>query len=218
MRIAIIGAPGSGRSTLTNLLLMADPETRAFGVWSHFAQEIKLQTPLGRAAEAYIETQRRVPDEIVAEAVWEEIHAGRLAEKFILKGVPGNRRQAELLDTILAETGTTLHAVVYVATPPAICRQRASHRLVCQTCGGGTEQAIFYLDGSCITCGTPVTRRYIDGPNAFEERLRQHRELIGPLVDYYRGSRLITLDGSVEPEKLLPGCLDRLVPMLAEMP
>jgi hypothetical protein len=32
-------------------------------------------------------------------------------------------------------------------------------------------------------------------------------------VDYYRGDRLITLDGSLLPENLLRGCLDRLAPM-----
>ena len=215
MRVVVIGAPGAGKSTITDHLTSTEPGVPTFGVRRHFAEQVRLGTPIGKLAEPAVRGGRWIPADVVVRAVREEIEAGRLGPHFILEGVPGNRQQAELLDELLDDVELPLDCAVYVRTPREVCLARATSRLVCDHCDGGSHQARFGADQRCLTCGHPVVRRVTDAQDRFLERLDLHDTLVESLVSYYTGFRLVTVDGALPMASMLRDCQDRLTPVLA---
>lgn len=214
MRITIIGGPASGKSTVTDHLRRTDPTLQAFGVRRHFGELIRSGSPLGRRAEPYAKANAWIPDEIVIAAVREQIWTGMLGPRIIFEGMPGNRRQAELLDDLLDEAELPLDYAVHVATPPPICQARAAARLVCERCDQGSHQAVIRSGNRCARCGGPVNRRVTDAPDRFVHRLAQHAVHHDELLAHYRGRRLIEVDGAVDRASMLRQCDDLLLPLL----
>jgi adenylate kinase len=201
LRITIIGRPASGKSTLTDGLVARSPGLRTFGVRRHFTKEVEAGTPIGLRVSDIVARHGWIPDELVISAVREQISTGALGTSFILEGMPGNVRQAELLDELLAELGLPLHGAVHVATPEDVCSARATRRLVCYHCDGGSHEAVRAGDAMrCAGCGRPVTPRESDAEELFSARLTQYRELGRALVGYYAGDRLLELDGRASPD------------------
>jgi adenylate kinase len=205
LRIAIVGRPASGKSTLTGNLLRENPSAGSFGVRRHFMEQIRAGSEIGRAAQGVVEAGGWIPDELVAKAVRRQLERGTLGEEFIFEGMPGNRRQAELLDEVLDELGLPLTAAVHVDTPDEVCRQRASLRTVCDACDGGSHQAVEDPErpGRCARCQGPITRRAADLPEYLAYRLDLHRRQGPEIVEFYRGPRLIEVDGSNSPADVL---------------
>jgi len=201
LRITIIGRPASGKSTLTDRLVAASPELRTFGVRRHFTKEVEAGTPIGERVRDIVARHGWIPDELVAATVREHVASGALGTSFILEGMPGNLQQAELLDELLGELGLPLHGAVHVATPEEVCSARATSRLVCYRCDGGSHEATRVGDTMrCARCGGPVTPRDSDAQELFSARLTHYRELGRALVGYYTGDRLLELDGRADPE------------------
>jgi len=199
---------------LTDRLVEADQGIATFGVRRHFAREVAERTPLGCAVEGVVKANGWIPDELVALAVRQELDRGHLGGSFILEGMPGNRRQAELLDDVLTEVGLPLHAAVHVDTPEALCAERAARRLVCQVCDGGSHQVVTSAHGRCRRCGTRPTRRTTDAPEPFAKRLAQHAQVGPDLLGYYRYDRLIELSGLATSAELARECRHLLAPRI----
>jgi adenylate kinase len=210
MRIVVIGLPASGKSTLTGALSSEDPPISTFGVRRFFAGEVAQGTALGRRVEPFVTANAWLPDDVVVGAFQAEIRARRVGDRFIVEGMPGNVRQAELLAKVLDEEGLPLHAAVHVDTPPDVCAERASGRRVCMTCDGGSHPVRVDTDGGCRRCGGPVSRRETDAVEAFRRRLAVQTPLLPPLVAFYRGSLLLTIDGKLPKDKMVLSCRAQL--------
>ncbi|MGW0358949.1 adenylate kinase family protein [Nocardia nova] len=208
MRLTIIGPPASGKSTLTEALTHAHPTVTTFGVRRYFAEQVARGTGLGRAAAETVRDGGWLPDELVVAAVRQELTTGGLGRDFILEGMPGNRRQAELLDKQLDEFNCPLDAAVYLSAEPQVCAARARRRIVCLACDGGSHPAVVDADERCVTCGSATVARPSDAPKPFAERLRQHHSFLPELVEYYRPDRLIGIDtDGLRPEEVHKQCI-----------
>jgi adenylate kinase len=195
MRAVILGRPASGKSTLTDKLVARDPRLRTFGVRRHFAAQVEAGTPIGLAVRDIVDRNGWIPDELVIGAVRALIASGELGTRFILEGMPGNRRQAELLDELLEEFGLPLDRVVHVETPEAVCIARAAGRLVCYRCDGGSHEAIRAADSTCARCGGAITSRKADAAGPFTRRLELYRTQSREILDYYGPKRILIVDG-----------------------
>ncbi|MDR2498327.1 MAG: adenylate kinase [Tannerellaceae bacterium] len=111
LNIIILGAPGSGKGTQSELMI------QAFGL-EHISTgdimraEIKKDTELGRIAAGYINKGSLLPDELtvdmLAKALDERLHLTGI----IFDGFPRTLKQAEELNRILGERNEEIDAVI----------------------------------------------------------------------------------------------------------
>lgn len=123
-------------------------------------------TPLGRAAEPYLERGELVPDELLVTMIRERIHQPDCAHGYVLDGFPRTLPQAEALEE-LAGALAREHIVLNLEVPRDELLRRLS--------GRGRED---------------------DKDLAVERRLQAYVDSTTPLVDFYgRGGRLHRVNG-----------------------
>jgi adenylate kinase len=194
--ITIIGPPAAGKSTLTKFLRASIDGTTSFSVRSFFGRAVREGSALGLAAAEYVATSSWIPDELVASAASEALAVAGQSETVIFEGMPGNRRQAELLDGIVAGARCTQLRAIHLDSDLELCIARSRTRLVCLNCDDGSWPATESKEvrAVCAHCGGSITPRPTDEPGQFRKRLQAYRQHGPELLSYYQGPRLIRLD------------------------
>src|SRR5271154_942447 len=104
MRIVLLGAPGSGKGTQSQLLV------KAFGVpqistGDLLREAVSKGTELGLRAKAAMNSGKLVDDATVLGMIRERLRLPDATRGFILDGFPRNLAQAEALQKMLGELG-----------------------------------------------------------------------------------------------------------------
>ncbi|MGB6307007.1 MAG: adenylate kinase [Steroidobacteraceae bacterium] len=204
MRIVLLGAPGSGKGTQSQLLV------KAFGIpqistGDLLREAVAKGTELGLRAKAAMDSGKLVDDATVLGMIRERIGRPDAARGFILDGFPRNIAQAEALKQMLAALGTPLESVVLMSLDLGILFKRLTGRRVCQDCG-----QVFNVHTSppgaaahSAQCGD--THRLIQRPDDKEEvigkRLEVYEAQTKPLIKYYEAAgllRIVDADADVD--------------------
>ena len=195
--VLLLGPPCAGKTTLTGSILDKHGLTH-FAVRLFFAHQIDLNTKIGKAAEPFVRAHAWIPDDVVVQGLDDYLSRQDIdgSAGVLLEGLPGNRRQTELLSHVLTTHDLTLYSILYVDVSDDIARERASKRFVCG-CDGGVRPVINSI--VCPRCGKPVIRRNDDSELLFKKRLALHRDLICRLKEVYPSSLWKMLDGSLSP-------------------
>ena len=114
---------------------------------------------------------------------------------FILDGFPRTVAQAEALDTMLAERGTALDAVIELAVDDAALVGRISGRFTCGNCGAVYHEATKPpKKAGSVRClrrnGVQAARRRQTG-DGFGARLKEYHEKTAPILPYYKGKSIL---------------------------
>lgn len=167
-RLLIVGPQGSGKGTqgVRIAKLLGIP---AISTGDLFRSHVADRTPLGARVEALMLSGRLVPDDVTAELVRERLNEPDTADGFLLDGFPRTAAQARLLDSILAELGTSLDSVLVLVVPRAESTQRLRLRALEQGRADDTDEVI-------------------------ARRLDIYEEEIEPLLAHYEGL-VVTIDG-----------------------
>ncbi|MBN1939079.1 MAG: adenylate kinase [Candidatus Aminicenantes bacterium] len=184
MRLIFLGAPGSGKGTLGEMVSRATGFPRV-STGDLLRKAVREGTPTGRKAEAVMKAGGLVDDAIVTELVRDRISAPDCLGGYILDGYPRTVAQARAVDAI--DTGRPELAIDLTVGEESIV-ERLCGRRVCPACG-----AVFHVNrkppqaaGVCDACGGELIQRSDDAPDTVRERLRVYREATAPLEDYYR--------------------------------
>lgn len=184
--LIFIGAPGSGKGTISNLLMEKAPLAH-ISTGDILRDEIKRDTELGRQAAVIMKEGGLVSDEIVVGMVKERLAKDDCKNGFILDGFPRTLNQAELLNKVLADLGMTLDAVVFFNVKDETLLARLTSRLSCK-CG-----AVFNklgmppkVEGICDKCGQELFQRADDSLETAQNRLAVFYKQTQPVIDYYR--------------------------------
>ncbi len=197
MRLILLGAPGSGKSTQAKML------TERLGL-PHIATGDLMRlhqqqgTPFGLKAMEYMNHGLLVPDEISIAMVLEEVLPPMGQKGFLLDGFPRNLVQAEALDQALAGRGLETNLAILIKVPHDEVMKRLGGRFLCQQC-----QTPYHLEtrpseteGKCDQCGGVLYQRPDDTLEAVKVRINVYKQETEPLVEYYKAiSKMVEVDG-----------------------
>jgi len=176
MKIVLLGPPGAGKGTQAQRLVEKHGLIQ-LSTGDMLRAAVAAETPVGLQAKAVMDTGGLVSDEIVIGIVSDRIDEPDCANGFILDGFPRTVAQAEALDRLLGEKGTSLDAVIEVVVDEGILVSRMENRVKETLAAGGQV-------------------RKDDNSEAFRTRLEAYRTQTAPLSDFYaKLGRLKTVDG-----------------------
>jgi adenylate kinase len=176
MRLILLGPPGAGKGTQATRLV------EKFGIpqlstGDMLRAAVKARTPIGRRAQAVMESGSLVSDDIVVSIVADRIDEADAKNGFILDGFPRTIAQAEALDAMLAHKSMKLDAAIELQVDPTKLIDRILRR---------ADEA--------RAAGHPV--RKDDDPEVFKTRLAAYQKDTAAVTPYYRaGGMLHCVDG-----------------------
>jgi adenylate kinase len=204
MRIVLLGAPGSGKGTQSELLV------KAYGI-PHIStgdllrEAVAERSELGLLAKTAMDAGRLVDDATVLGMIRERLSRKDAAKGFILDGFPRNIPQAEALQKMLEEMHAPLQSVVLLNLDLGVLFKRLTGRRICEGCG-----RVFNIYSAapgtlphCDQCGTSA--RLIQRPDDKEEviakRLEVYEAQTKPLIKHYKAAgllRVVEADADME--------------------
>lgn len=196
--VLLIGGPGAGKGTQAQIL------EKEFGLpqvasGDLFRANLKQETDLGRLAKQYMDRGELVPDDVTISMIRERLKQADAAQGALLDGFPRTIPQAEALDTLLAEFGGKINAVLYVKVSDDLLLQRLAGRWTCR----GGQQHVYHLlfnppkqAGVCDIDGTELFQRADDTAEVQARRIKVFFEQTAPLIEFYeKRGQLVTIDG-----------------------
>jgi adenylate kinase len=200
MRLILLGAPGSGKGTMGEMISRATGFPR-ISTGDLLRKAVRDGTPVGRKAEAVIKAGGLVDDATVTGLVRERIAAPDCLGGYILDGYPRTIAQAEAIEAI---DPVQPEIVIDLVVSEATIIGRLGGRRVCPSCG-----AVFHTAnkppktaGVCDACGGELALRADDEAATVGERLRVYREATAPLQARYRAKGTYrAVDGEGYPEE-----------------
>ncbi len=162
INLILFGPPGSGKGTQA-ARLVEKYQLVHISTGDLFRYEMGNNTPLGQKAKAYIAQGELVPDEVTIGMLRNKVEAHPEASGFIFDGFPRTIPQAEALDKLMAEEGTSVHALVALYVDDTEIIQRIKLR-------GATSGRTDDLDESVI-----------------RNRIEVYKTETTPVYDYYAG-------------------------------
>ena len=118
LNIVIFGAPGSGKGTQSDNLIKTY-NLFHISTGDVLRDNIKRGTELGAIAKAYIDKGQLIPDNLMIDILASVLddHREEAANGVIFDGFPRTIAQAEALETMLQERGTSVTTVVGLEVP-----------------------------------------------------------------------------------------------------
>jgi len=172
-----MGPPGAGKGTQAKVIAerLAIP---AISTGDIFRSNVSAQTELGRTAKRYMDEGEYVPDEVTNAMVRDRLAEPDALRGFLLDGYPRTVDQVKELDSMLADLGEALEAVVVLRVQPEELVQRLLQRARIEGRDDDTEDVI-------------------------RRRQEVYAEQTEPLIDVYRDRNLlIEVDGIGEVDEV----------------
>jgi adenylate kinase len=201
MNIILLGPPGAGKGTQANLLM----EQRAMVQLSTgdiLRAAVKEGTEMGKMADDIMKSGKFFPDELMAQVLGEHMDKIATDTGLIFDGYPRTARQAELLDTLLADRGRTLDFVIELVVDEDALVDRITGRFTCGNCGAGYHDRFKQPlnAGVCDSCGgTTFKRRPDDNEETVRTRMAEYRGKTAPILPIYDARGLVRrVDGMAD--------------------
>jgi len=204
MRLILLGPPGAGKGTqAANIVNKYNLPHISTG--DIFRANIKSGTDLGKRAKEYMDKGELVPDSLVVELVEDRLSKDDTQVGFMLDGFPRTIFQAEALDEVLNNMGSSISYVINIVVDPSVLVERAVGRRICKDCGA-TYHIKFNpskVEGVCDKCSGELYQRSDDNEETVSNRISVYSNETAPLVAYYEKSgKIVTIDGLQDIDKV----------------
>lgn len=198
MRLILLGPPGAGKGTQAQRLV-DQHNIPQLSTGDMLRAAVASGTETGLRAKAIMDSGKLVSDEVVNAIVSERLDEPDCSKGFILDGYPRTLAQADAVEIMLTEKGTSLDAVVELRVDDDAMVERVAGRYTCASCGAGYHDTLNKpkQDGVCDKCGgTEFKRRPDDNAEAMRTRLQVYYKDTSPLIGYYYAKELLrVVDG-----------------------
>jgi adenylate kinase len=161
MRLILMGPPGAGKGTQAKVV-SARLGVPAVSTGDIFRANVSEGTPLGLEAKRYMDAGDYVPDEVTNAMVRDRLSQDDAVEGFLLDGYPRTVAQVEELDSMLADAGTSLDAVVVLTVNDEELVQRLLHRAETEGRTDDTEEVIRHRQDVYNEQTAPLLAVYAD--------------------------------------------------------
>ena len=126
MNLLVLGPQGAGKGTQAKRI------SAEYGIphvsTGDMFRALDDSTELGRKVKSIMDAGELVPDELTISMIEERLAQPDAQDGFVLDGFPRNLAQAEALDSMLAEIGRDLDAILYLQVSDAVGIARALER------------------------------------------------------------------------------------------
>jgi adenylate kinase len=189
MNFILLGAPGAGKGTVSNLLVKEFGSVQ-ISTGDILRGAVKAGAPIGKKAQEFMNRGDLVPDEVIMGIMEERLQEDDCKKGFILDGFPRTFPQAEDLDALLEKLSIKLDMVVNLDVPEEELLKRLTSRRTCSN----TDCATIYnvisnptkVEGVCDKCGSPTIQRDDETKEAISHRLKTYGEKTAPLIGFYK--------------------------------
>ena len=197
MRLILLGAPGAGKGTQSEML-MKEYSIPTISTGNIFREHISKNTELGQKAKKYMDEGKLVPDELVIELVKDRITQDDCKQGMILDGFPRTIPQADALDKMLADLEMPIDHVLNIDVPDENIIERMAGRIVCPKCGASYHK-LYKKEktaGICDECQSALIQREDDKEETVKKRLEVYHAQTKPLIEYYeKQGKVAHVDG-----------------------
>lgn len=171
MRYVLLGPPGAGKGTQAKLL-SEKLNIPHISTGDLFRANIGEGTELGKEAKQYMDEGKLVPTDVTARMVKDRLRQDDAHNGFLLDGFPRTVEQAEILEKLLGNLGTSLDGVLNFKISDDVVVERMLAR--------GRED---------------------DNEETIRTRMDVYRNETYPLIEYY-GDQIIPIDAEGEVEEI----------------
>lgn len=140
-RFLLIGPPGAGKGTQA-ARLAESYGIPAISTGDIFRFNVKNETELGKLAKSFMDRGEYVPDSVTNDLVRDRLNMDDAVAGFLLDGYPRTADQVNELDSILAEQGQSLEAVILLTADTDEVVRRLLNRAIEQGRADDTEDVI----------------------------------------------------------------------------
>lgn len=197
MRIILLGAPGSGKGTVSNFLCKAH-NLMHISTGDLFRAALKKEDDFANQIKQFIVSGAYVPDWITNKIADDAITtANNEYAGFILDGYPRTINQADHL-----KDESKIDAVILLDVDEDTLFKRISGRRVCPNCNSIYN---IYFEGKpkvenhCDKCGHELIQRSDDNPDVAKRRITVYLNQTKPLIDYYKQMNLLSVVDATQP-------------------
>ena len=193
MNLLIIGAPGAGKGTMSDLLIDTYHLVHV-STGDMLRAAVKAGTPVGLKAQEYMNKGALVPDEVIHDIIVERLSQDDVNDGFLFDGYPRTLNQAKDLDVILKEIGKKIDRVINLNIEDEELIKRITGRRLCPTCGEIFN--IYYKapakEGVCDKCGAELIQRKDDNLESLSVRLEEYHKNTQPVIEYYEAAHIVS--------------------------
>ena len=193
MNLLIIGAPGAGKGTMSDLLI-DNYHLVHVSTGDMLRAAVKAGTPVGLKAQEYMNKGALVPDEVIHDIIVERLSQDDVNDGFLFDGYPRTLNQAEDLDLILKQINKKIDRVINLDIEDEELIKRITGRRLCPTCGEIFN--IYYKapakEGVCDKCGADLIQRKDDNLESLTVRLEEYHKNTQPVIEYYEAADIVS--------------------------
>lgn len=211
IRAIILGAPGSGKGTIS-ARLVNDFRLKHLASGDILRNQIAAKTDAGKQAEEFLLKGDLVPDELMVTLMGKEL--GSLNQSWLLDGFPRTLLQAKALSS-----SQKVDFVINLDVPFDTIRQRLEKRWIHKPSGRvyHTDWSPPKVDGVDDETGEELIQREDDKPATVQWRLKLYDNNTRPLLEYYKKLGVLHSFYGTESNVMYPKIKDCLIDYVQEL-